>query len=135
MNSHYYRARAKWAKAQLNWETDDIRAVLTESAYLPDYATHEFLSAITAGQRLGTPVALTGRAVQTDGRCTAASPIVISDPPATGTAKALVLYKHTGTDSTAPLLIYMEEAVSGLPVAMTGVPVSITLPAAGLLVL
>jgi hypothetical protein len=134
-NSHYYRARAKWAKGQLNWETDDIRGLLVTTGYVPVLDTDEFLSAVVAGNRLGTAVALAGRAVTVDGRCTASSPLTISDPPATGTAGALVLFKWVSNDSNSPLLVYMDEAISGLPVAMTGTPVQITLPAAGLLIL
>ena len=44
-----------------------------------------------------------------------------------------MLYKHTGTESTSPLLIYMDEAP--LPVTMSGAAVHITFPAAGIFIL
>ena len=47
----------------------------------------------------------------------------------------MVLYKHAATEATSPLLVYMDEAVTGLPMTMTGAPVHITFPAAGVLVL
>ena len=53
-NIHYYRARAKWAAGQLNWVTDDVRAVLVKAGHVADLAVHEFLSDIPAGSRMGT---------------------------------------------------------------------------------
>ena len=135
-NSHYYRARAKWAKKQLDWAADDMRALLASDAYVVDLGAHEFLSSVPAPARFGI-VALTGRAVvATDGRCTAASPIVFTGVPSSGVAKALILLKYdTATPENSALLVYMDKAVSGLPLTMTGAPVNVTLPAAGLFVL
>lgn len=136
-NSHYYKARAKWASGQLNWASDDIRGLLVTSAYVPQFAVDEFLSAIAGGSRLGTAVALAGKAVQTDGRCTATSPLTLTGMPGSGTGNAIVFYKHTGSDATAPLLMYWHEAVTGLPVTLGAgvVNVRITLPTVGLFVL
>ena len=132
-NIHYYKARAKWATGALNWVTDDIRGVLVKAGHVADLTLHEFLSDIPAGSRMGTPVALTGKLVASDGRCTANSPLVFLDPPTSGSLIALVLYKHTGVEGTSPLLIYMDEAP--LPISMSGAAVNVTFPAAGIFVL
>jgi hypothetical protein len=49
--------------------------------------------------------------------------------------EAIVLYVHTGTDSTSRLIIYQDTGVTGLPLTPDGSDVQITVDAAGWFIL
>ena len=136
-NSHYYKARAKWASGQINWAADDVRAVLTSSAYVPQLAVDEFLSTVLSGWRVGNPAILAGKVVEADGRCRATSPLTCTGMPGSGSANGLVFFKYSGNEATSPLLMYWHEAVTGLPVTLgAGIQnVRIAFPTVGLFVL
>jgi hypothetical protein len=57
------------------------------------------------------------------------------DPTFTGVSgasiEAIVLYVHTGTDSTSRLIMYQDTGVTGLPLTPNGSDVQITIDAAG----
>ena len=132
-NIHYYKARAKWAQAQLNWVTTMSVPSSSASGHVADLTSARVPLRHSLWFEARRSHRLAGKAVSTDGRCTATSPLIFDPVSATGSLIAVVLYKHTGTESTSPLLIYMDEAA--LPVTMSGAPVHITFPAAGLFVL
>ena len=52
-SSLYDKGREKFAKAQINWETDTIKAVLVDTGAYSFSQTHEFLSDV-AGAAEGT---------------------------------------------------------------------------------
>jgi hypothetical protein len=91
--------------------TGDVRVMLVESTYTFSDA-HEDLADITSGNDNGRSAAL-GSKTYTGGVFDAA------DTSLTATAavacNALVLFQHTGTDSTARLIAYIDAPTSGLP--------------------
>jgi hypothetical protein len=91
--------------------TGDVRAMLVKSAYAFS-AAHKFLSDITSGNDNGRTAALTSK-TYTNGVVDAA------DTTLTATAavacNALAIFQHTGTDSTARLIAYIDTPTSGLP--------------------
>jgi hypothetical protein len=91
--------------------TGDVRAMLVESTYTFSDA-HEDLADITAGNDNGRTAAL-GSKTYTGGVFDAA------DTTLTATAavacNALAIFQHTGTDSTARLIAYIDTPTSGLP--------------------
>jgi hypothetical protein len=103
MNRFYDKAlEMSW-----NFVSDDIRAVLVDTAvYTPNFATDNYLDDIAAGARIGPVVALTSKS-NTAGVLDAAD-VLFSSMPTSKTVNALVLYKHTGTDSTSPLWMYFD---------------------------
>lgn len=111
--SLYNGSRSRFAKGQINWETATIKAMLVDAAAYTFNATHEFITAIPAGARVGTQVALTGLVVTPEGAADAED---LTFPNVTGpSAEALVLYVDGGTEGTSPLLIYIDQA-TGLPI-------------------
>lgn len=114
----YDKAREKFLNGQLSWTTDTIKAVLVPTAYTPNAATHEFLSSITSGQRLATSPALTSK-TSTAGVADAADTVFTAVTNASQGA-AIVLIKDTGTDTTSPLIAYIDQATAGLPVTPNG---------------
>lgn len=112
-NTFYPKGKEKMLRAQINFDTDTIKAVLVSSAYTYS-VTHEFLSSLSV---VGTAQTLATKTTN-DGIFDAGDvgfPALASG----STVKALVLYKDTGVDSTSPLLAYID-SITGFPMATSG---------------
>ncbi|MFB6512099.1 hypothetical protein ACWCYZ_16715 [Streptomyces virginiae] len=84
---------------------DDIRAVLIDSADYTYSSGHDFLDDVAAGARVAVSGALASKTI-TGGVFDAAD---VTFTAATGdSVEAIVLYKHTGSDATAPLIAYID---------------------------
>jgi hypothetical protein len=103
--------REGFLDGSINWSTGDIRVMLAKSAYTFS-AAHKFLSDITSGNDNGRSASLTSKTV-TNGVADAADATLT----ATGAVacNALVVFQHTGTDSTARVIAYIDTPTSGLP--------------------
>lgn len=111
--SLYNGSRVRFAKALIDWEAADVKAILVDTAAYTFNATHEFLTSIPAGARVGTAVELEGKVVTADGAADADN---LTFPAVTGpSAEALVLYIDGGTEGTSPLVIFIDQA-TGLPI-------------------
>lgn len=102
---------------------DNIKAVLVDTAtYTVNLATHDYLSDIPSGERVATSGNLTSKT--TTGGAFDAADVTFSS--VTGDSiEAIVIYKDTGTDSTSPLIAYIDTA-TGLPITPSGVNITIT---------
>ena len=58
-NNLYDKAREKFARAQINWETDSISAVLVDLGAYSFSQSHEFFSSVPVAARISSSVALT----------------------------------------------------------------------------
>jgi hypothetical protein len=99
--------------AGLDLESDDIRAILVDTADYTYSAAHNFLDDVAAGSRVAVSSALASKTI-TDGVFDAADKTltaVTGDP-----SEAIILYKHTGTESTSNLIAYID----GLSVTPNG---------------
>lgn len=95
------------ANGQLDWEADDIRALLVSSAYVYN-ATHAFVSAITGELTHGSYArkVLDSKSVDEDGdtaRYLAGALVWSALAGGTSPAK-LILYKRVSTDANSPLI-------------------------------
>ena len=117
MNALYDKGRQGFLDGSIDWDTDDIRAILIDTAdYTVDLESHDNLDDIPAGARVAVSGALTGKTV-VDGVADAAD---VTFSAVTGDqSEALVLYKHTGVESTSRLIAYIDSA-TGLPVTPNG---------------
>lgn len=122
MSLIYTPALVSLAKAEINLSTADVRALLVKSSYLVDRA-HQFLNQIDAGDRIGTAVALTSETVTTEGAFDAANATFTSVAAGSEIA-AVVLYVHTGTESTSRLIAFIDSAI-GFPRPTNGGNVTI----------
>jgi hypothetical protein len=110
----------------------DIRAILVDLADYTYSAAHDFLDDVPAGARVATSTALTSKT------WTAA---VFDAADKTFTAvtgdvsEALILYRHTGTESTSALICFLDTGVTGLPVTPNGGDITITWNASGIFAL
>ena len=121
-NALYDKGREGFLDGSIDWDTDDIRCILVDTAdYTVNLATHDNLDDIPAGARVATSGALASKTVAA-GVADAADVTfaeVTGDP-----SEALVIYKHTGTESTSRLIAYIDSA-TGLPVTPNGGDITI----------
>lgn len=122
-NTLYDYARQRFLEAQINWMTDTVKAILVDTgAYTPQTAVHQYLSDIPTSARIAGPVTLTSKAT-TGGAADAADCTFTS---VTGPSiEAIVIYSDTGTESTSPLIAYIDTA-TGLPITPNGGDIIVT---------
>ena len=122
-NALFDKARQRFLEGQFNWNTDTIKAVLVDTGtYTPNLSAHEFLSDISSGARISISGAFTGKA--TTGGAADANDVTFTS--VTGASiEAIVLYKDTGTDSTSPLIAFIDTA-TGLPITPNGGDIIVT---------
>lgn len=117
-NGLYDAARAAFLNGDIDWTNDDIRAILIDTAsYTVNLSTHDFLDDIPGGARVATSSALSGK-TSTAGVADAND--VTFSAVSGATVEAVVIYKHTGTESTSNLIAYMDTGMTGLPVTPNG---------------
>jgi hypothetical protein len=92
--------------------TGDVRVMLVESTYSVNLATHEDLADVTSGNDNGRSAALASK-TYTAGVFDAADTTITAT--AAVACNALIIFQHTGTDSTARLIAYIDTPASGLP--------------------
>lgn len=124
-NALYTKYREKALQGQINWLTDNIKVVLVDAAdYTVNTATHEFLSDIPSAGRVATSANLAGKTA-TGGVADAND---VTFPSVSGDiSEALVIYKDTGTDTTSPLIAYIDTA-TGLAVTPNGGDITVIWP-------
>jgi hypothetical protein len=116
-NALYDKGREGFLDGSIDWDTDDIRLVLVDTAdYTVNLGTHDFLDDVAGAARVATSGAFASKTV-TAGVADAADvtlSAVSGDP-----CEAVIIYKHTGADATARLIAYIDTA-TGLPVTPSG---------------
>lgn len=122
-NTLYDFARQRFLEAQINWMTDTIKVILVDTgAYTPQTSVHQYLSDIPTSARIAGPVTLTAKAT-TGGAADAAD---CTFPSVSGASiEAIVIYADTGTESTSPLIAYIDTA-TGLPITPNGGDIIVT---------
>lgn len=122
-NSWYDKGLEGFAAGNVDWDANDIRLVcIDEADDVPNLTTDDFLDDIGAPARVASSGALTSKTT-TDGYLDAADVTLTSvtgDP-----FESFTVYVHTGTDSTARLLLNFDTA-TGLPLTPDGGNVTIT---------
>lgn len=116
-NALYDKGREAFLNGGINWLSDDIRVILTDASdYTVSLATHQNLLDIPVAARVAVSSALTSKS-STNGVADAGD---VTFPLVTGDrSEALIIYKHTGTESTSTLIAYIDTA-TGLPVTPNG---------------
>ena len=102
----------------LNLLTLDVRIILVDTGLYTYSAAHQFLSNVPLGARIGPDSgSLTGKDV-TNGIFDAddATFLAVSG----SSVEALIIYQHTGADSTSRLITYIDSGVLGLPFTPNG---------------
>lgn len=126
-NVLYPKAKQGFIGGDLALDTDNIKAVLVDTATYTYSATHEFLSDIPSGERVATSTNLTGKTI-TDGTFDSDNIVLLAvtgDP-----SEAIVLYQDSGVEGTSRLIAYIDTA-TGLPVTPDGTNININVNASG----
>lgn len=121
-NALYAKGKEKILSGSINFSSDTIKAALLSSAYTANLSTDEFWSGISANL-LNTAQTLGSKSV-TSGIFDAAD-VTFTAVTSGSTAKAIVIYKDTGTASTSPLIAYID-TITGFPLATNGGDITIT---------
>jgi hypothetical protein len=135
VTAHVYGlALTSMLNAQINYPSATVRGMLVTSAYSPNQDTHRWKSDVT-GEAVGTGytargLALTSKTVAYSAGSNTTS-LDCADfvwAAATVQARYLVIYVDTGTDSTSPLISWVD---FGADVTSTGGSFTATVPVAG----
>lgn len=119
----YGITRKAFLDGGLDLLTDDIRVVLVDSNdYTVLIDTHDFLDDVPAGARVAVSGAMTSKTT-TLGVFDAAD--ITFSSVSGDVSEALVIYHHTGVDSTSELIAYIDGA-TGLPVTPNGGDITVT---------
>ncbi len=132
-NKLYPRTKKQFLQAGIDLGSVVVRALLVDTALYAYDDNHEFLEDVPGAARVAMSGSLTGKTLGSD--CSFDS----DDPMFTGVTgasiEALVLYVHTGDESTARLIMYQDTGVDGLPLTPDGSDVQITVDDAGWFIL
>jgi hypothetical protein len=122
-NALYDYGRQRFLEGSFNWLTDTVKAILVDAgSYTVNLSTHQYLSDVSSGARVTTPVTLTSKTT-TSGAADAADVTfsAVSGP----SIEAIILYKDTGVEATSPLIAYIDTA-TGLPITPNGGDIIVT---------
>ena len=116
-NALYDKGRQAFLEGSIAWLSANIKLALMDNAdYTVNLATHDFFDDVTSAGR----VAISGNfasKTSTDGVADAAD---VTLSAVTGDSiESIVIYKDTGTESTSPLIAYIDTATN-LPVTPNG---------------
>ena len=122
-NTLFSNARQMFLEAQINWLTDTMKCILVDAgSYTVQVDTHKVLSDISSSARIAGPVTLTAKTTA-GGAADAADCTFTSVSGAS--IEAIVIYKDTGTESTSPLIAWIDTA-TGLPITPNGGDIIVT---------
>jgi hypothetical protein len=112
-NAVYPKFKEALLNGNGNLVSGDVRAILIDTGVYTYSSAHEFLSSVGGGARVAVSGSLTGKTA-TNGVFDAGD---ITVPSVSGASvEAVVLYLHTGTDSTARLVSFHDHEPDGTTV-------------------
>lgn len=121
-NALYDSGREAFLNGDIDWANDDIRLVLVDLAdYSVNLSAHNALDDVPGVARVAVSSAFT---TKTSAAGVADADDVTLSSVTGDPSEALVIYKHTGVESTSLLIAYIDTA-TGLPVTPNGGPVVI----------
>ncbi len=106
MSALYGLAREAFLGGDIQWDADDIRCILIDTEqYVVDIDTHQFLNSIPVGARVATTTQL--QSPTTTLGIADADDITVVNVTGVST-EAIVIYTHTGIETTARLIAYID---------------------------
>lgn len=126
-NALYTPFKTHLAKGNIDLSLGTIKAILIDTASYTFSAAHEYVSSVAAPARIQTGT-LAGKTVSAG--VFDATDLLLSWTPA-AVVDAIVLYCDTGTESSSPLIAYID-SYTGIPSASVSSK-TIQWPAAGIL--
>lgn len=130
-NALYDAGRDGFLLGQIDWDTDDIRAILIDtSAYTVNLSSHDFLNDVPGGARVAVAALTSEASLGANGTADAAD-VTFPSVPGGDTVSAVIIYKHTGTESTSRLIAYYD-TVTNMPLATNGGDITLQFHTSGL---
>ena len=126
-NAIYPKAKEAFLSADIDMTANTIKIALVDLGAYTYNAAHEFHSSLAGIPTNGTVTVGTNKTV-TNGVFDA-DDITFTAVPVGNTLEALVLFKDTGDPATSPLLVFIDNVTSGLPVTPNGGNISVTFDA------
>lgn len=124
MSGLYAFGKTQMESAAINLTTDTIKAILIDSTYTANLGSDQYLSDIVSGKRVAPAVQLTSPALS-GGVFSAANTLFPGVSNLTGNPiGSVVIYKHTGTESTSVLISVMDSG-AGLPFLPIGADITV----------
>jgi hypothetical protein len=116
-NALFTSAREAYLGGDLDWDANDVRLILVDHGTdTPAPTTDDFLNDIGAGARVATSSSFASK-TKVGGVADAAD--VTLSTVSGSSAESIVIYYHTGTESTSNLIAFIDTA-TGLPVTPNG---------------
>lgn len=128
-----YKKAAISGGANVNLLTSNVKLVMVDTGAYTYDDTHEFLSDIPSGARIGITGALSSKAVSDLAAFTSANGR--ADGVTGASVETLAMYIDTGTPASSRLVAYFDTGVTGLPVTPAGASYNIIPPSGGWFVL
>ena len=127
-----YREALLDGSSNIDLNDGDVRVILIDASDYTYSSAHDFLDDVPALARVATSSALTNTTV-TNGTFDADD---VTFSSVTGDqSEALIIYIHTGVESTSRLVAYIDTGVTGLPVTPSGGNISLSWNASGIFTL
>ena len=117
--------------ANNNLSSGTVKVSLIDTGVYTYSASHQFYSSASSAA-IGTPQTINSKTF-TNGVFDGAD--VTFTSVSGNSVEALIIYIDTGTDSTSPLVAYIDTSVTGLPVTPNGGNISITWDVSGIFAL
>lgn len=124
-----FREARMTADSNIDLENGDVRCILVDAADYTFSQSHDFLDDVPGAARVSTSSALTGKTV-TNGVFDADN--VTFSAVSGDQAEAIIIYIHTGTESTSRLVAYLDTNITGLPVTPSGSDITVAWNASGI---
>lgn len=124
-----FREARMTADSNIDLENGDVRCILIDAADYTFSQSHDFLDDVPGAARVSTSSALTGKTV-TNGVFDADN--VTFSAVSGDQAEAIIIYIHTGTESTSRLVAYLDTNITGLPVTPSGSDITVAWNASGI---
>ena len=102
-------AMAEIARGDITLLTDDIRALLVNDSFTPNFALDQNLDDIVSGNRIGDAIALTSPTIADTGIFDAAN-TTITSVAGSLTVSNIAVYYHSGVEATATLIAWHDVA-------------------------
>lgn len=123
-NALYDNARHLFLEQGIHWLNDTISvSLVTTGAYTVNLSTHVYRSDVASV--VAGPVTLGNSGTKTTTAGAADGPDITFSSVTGSTIQVILIYKDTGTNSTSPLIAYIDTA-TGLPITPNGGDIIVT---------
>ncbi|KAA0970796.1 hypothetical protein FPY71_09990 [Aureimonas fodinaquatilis] len=116
-NALYPKFKEALLAGDIDIPEDSVRAVLIDVSEYTFSATHDALNDVSAGARISGPQPLASKTIL-NGTLDAAN-LTFPAVPGGAVVGAVIIYVDTGTESTSPLIAYIDTG-SNLPITPNG---------------